>query len=155
MTNKKRTYWVDEHRGLVIIGIIATILFFVAITSIQQNSDKTITFTPSDGYALAILNARLASSSNALDGSGKLTEETCNKLGDLAKKFNSSVDYIKCDSPSLIYLDTPDSSGKNILTLSDENYTATFTTDKDTNKLIDYTFLTKPSGGFNESGGRN
>jgi len=154
MVERQQNNWVDEHRGLVVIGVIIIILFFVAISSIQQNSDKTITFTPSDGYALAILNARLASSSNALDGSGKFTEETCNKLGDLAKKFNPSVDYIKCDSPSLIYLDTPDSSGKNILTLSDENYTATFTTDKDTNKLIDYTFSSKPSGGFNESGGR-
>jgi hypothetical protein len=154
MVEKKQTNWVDEHRGLVVICVIGIILFFVAISTIQQSGDKTITFTPSDGYALAILNARLASTSNYLDGSGKFTEETCNKLGDLAKKFNSSADYIKCDSPSSIYLGTPDSSGKNILTLSDENYTATFTTDKDTNKLIDYTFLNKPSGGFNKSGGR-
>ena len=154
MVKKQQSNWVDEHRGLVIICIIGIILFFFAISSIQQSSDKTITFTPSDGYALAIANARVASASNALDGTGKLTEDTCNKLGDLAKKFNSSADYIKCDSPSSIYLDTPDVSDKDVLTLSDENYTAKFTTDKGETKLIDYTFISKTSGGFNESGGR-
>ncbi len=154
MVERQQSNWVDEHRGLVVICIIGIILFFVAVSSIKQNNDKTITFTPSDGYALAIANARVASTSNALDGTGKLTEDTCNKLGELAKQFNSSANYIKCDSTSSIYLDTPDISDKDILTLSDENYTAKFTTDKDINKLIDYTFISKPSGGFNEYGGR-
>ena len=153
MVNKKQSNWLNEHRGLTVICVIAVLLIFVTVSS-NSNKDKTISFNPSDGYAVAITKVRLASSSNALDGTGEFTEEMCNKLGDLAKQFNSSADYIECGSPNLIYLDTPDSSVKNILTLSDENYTATFTTDKDFKSLIDYTFSDKLSGGFNKYKGR-
>jgi hypothetical protein len=155
---KKQAIWVNKYRGVLTLGAMsAVILIIFAIFSIQQSNSEAVekvTFKLSSSYGLTIAQTRVASAKYALDGTGEFTEEMCNELGELAKSFDSSADYIKCDSPNFIYLDTPDSSDQQVLTLSDENYTAKFTIDKDLTKLIDYTFSDSPTGGFNKYGGR-
>lgn len=135
----------------IVLGLIVLIMVFVGITQNSSNGKKEVAL---GNYALTIAEARLASAKYALDGTGSFTEDQCNKLGELAKKFSSSADYIECTGLNLIYLATPDTTDKYILTLSDNNYTATFTTDKKMIYLTDYSFSNTPSGGFNKYGGR-
>lgn len=135
----------------IAIGVIILIIAFVGITQNNNDSKKGI---PLGNYAVTIAEVRLASSSYALDGTGSFTKDQCDKLGELAKKFNSSADFIECSSPGLIYLAELDTANTYVLTLSNDNYTATFTTDKKIENLTNYSFSSTKSGGFNKSGGR-
>lgn len=144
-----------------ILSAIGVIILLVII-GIATNSDNKTTTENKDGqeslshknYMGTITRVRLESAKNALDGTGKFTEDQCNKLGELAKQFDPSASYITCTSPSLVYLDTPDTADKKVLTLSDDNYTAKFTTDTEFTRLLDYSFSEETSSGFNEFGGR-
>lgn len=139
----------NNSRLLVLLGTLG-LLTIAAI--IWVNLKETGVTLGSD--ASTITEVRLASAKFALDGNGEFTSEQCNTLGKLARKFNAELDYISCESPALVYLSTPDSAKKKILRLSDENYTAEFTTDENYNTLINYQFSDKISGGFNKYGGR-
>ena len=146
----------DKKAQLIGISALAIIGITIAFFSTARPSASTISGSdfPLGKYAATITGVRLASAKNALDGTGEFTEDQCNELGNLVKEYNKSSDYISCSSPKLLYLDTPDTSDKRVLTISDEKYTATFTTDKEIDNLIDYTFLQQTSGGFNSYEGR-
>lgn len=134
--------------ALVVVAVMILLVFIALMISGGKNQ------TSLNGYSTTVTGVRLVSAKYALDGSSEFTEEQCNKLSELAKMFNSASDFIECKSPKSIYLATPDSSEKYVLTLSDENYTSIFITDKDLKYLIDYKFSDKPSSGFNKFGGR-
>lgn len=140
-----------KYGRFIILGALIVLFLLAVLISSSLNKNSTITL---NGYARDVTAVRLASAKNALDGTGEFNETQCQNLGDLAKKFNSSSDYLDCSSPDSIYLATPDTSARNVLSLSDGNYTALFTTDKDFNVLINYEFTNDASAGFNKFGGR-
>lgn len=138
--------------GILVI-IVVFIAGFIVITSKKNSQDKKVVLSARD--ILVVLDIRVASTQNALDGKGKFTEKECNQLKDIAKEFDSSADFISsCKYTDSLYLDTPDTSDRKVLTISDDSYTAKFSLDNDQNTLLDYTFIDKPSSGFNIFGGR-
>lgn len=143
----------NKYTTFLILGVMAVLILIVAFLGINQRNSAPSN-TSLGEYSTTITGVRLASAKNALDGSGDFTEEQCNKLGELAKRFNASAEYLACTSPKSIYLSTPDTSEKYVLTLSDDTYTATFITDKNFDNLLDYNFARETSAGFNSYGGR-
>jgi hypothetical protein len=138
------------NRLLIALGVsVAVIVALLVSQNLSNDGNKSL-----GDYTVAVANTRLAAAANALDGSGNFSEDDCNKLGELAKSFDPKADYIVCSSPDSIFLATPDTVNNYVLTLSDEKYTATFTTDTNITSLVDYTFSETPSGGFNKLGGR-
>lgn len=138
--------------ALAIIAIAGIIVTFIMMN--KQPASSTDSGLLLGNYAVDITQTRLASAKNALDGSGDLTDSVCSRLGELAKEFKPSSDFVSCSSPKSLYLATPDTSNSDVLTVSDDTYTATFKTDKEFKYLIDYSFSNKPSAGFNSYGGR-
>jgi len=137
--------------GAIILVIGAIVLISNGIRSIADSTPNSVSLK---GYAVNVASVRLASTKNHLDGSGEFSNEDCNKLGELAKQYDSTADYIDCSSPSALFLDTPDTANSYVLTISDDDYTAIFTTDKDLTTLLNYGFLKETSGGFNTYEGR-
>ena len=139
----------NNSRLLVLLGTLGLLTIAAIIWVSLKEAGVTL-----GSDATTITEVRLASAKFALDGNGEFTGEQCTALGKLARKFNAELDYISCESPALVYLSTSDSAKNKILRLSDENYTAEFTTDENYNTLINYQFSEKISGGFNKYGGR-
>jgi hypothetical protein len=156
MTNSKDSNPQTNTSNIAIyllIGILVIVIGIFFINSISKSKQTTIPLSKSG--SLTVANARLASSQNALDGKGEFKEEDCNKLKSLSKDFSSTSDFLtSCENPQSLYLSTPDTSERKVLTISDNSYTAKFTFDNNLNNLIDYTFINVASGGFNSSGGR-
>jgi len=143
-------FWVG---GIVVLFIIIAII----IANISEKKVTSNEFSLTGNDIGAILGVRLASAKNALDGTGEFTVDDCNALGLLAKQYKSSADYFSsCTEASvnLMYLSIPDTNNTKVLRLSDDNFTATFVTDNDFNKLSNYTFENVKSAGFNKYGGR-
>lgn len=108
-----------------------------------------------DTSSVVLAEARLASAKNALDGSGDFTEALCEELKEIALRYDSSSDFVSCAYPGRLYLDTPDTSNSEILTISDDTYTSKFVVDIDSSQLKGYEFTQSTSLGFNSYGGRN
>ena len=151
-------FWVG---GIILLFVvIAIISHSKKSTSQTPTSTKNTTsneFNLSAYHALAIARVRLASAKNVLDGTGEFTVDDCNTLGSLAKQYKNTADYFSgCTEPSvnLMYLSTPDTNNTKVLKLSDDNFTATFVTARDQDKLLSYTFDNIKSAGFNKYGGR-
>lgn len=153
MTNHQTTN--DSYNPGLVVGIIGSALIIIAavalITSQTEHDNKGIAL---DKDTLTVAEVRLASAKNALDGSGNFTNDQCNALSKLSKKFNSKSDFIDCSSPEYVYLSTPDTADKHILVLSDESYSAEFVTDEEVTRLLDYSFSKTTHAGFNKFGGR-
>ncbi len=139
-----------ETSNNLIMGILAINVVFIAgffiITGRNNSQDTKVVLSPQG--RVSITTARLASAQNALDGEDKFTEEDCNKLKQIAKEFNPSADFINCSSPDRLYLSTPDTSDKQVLSISDENYTSNLTLDKELNTVLGYAFNNTPSAGL-------
>lgn len=91
------------------------------------------------GEVVAMSRVRYAVAKSALDGGGKIDESTCDTLGSIAKKFDSSADWFSSCSYSLLG-STADTSNNKVLKLSDDDYCATFTTNSIGDTLINYEF---------------
>lgn len=141
-----------SYKRLIILSFIIGLVLSSIFVTIKLGDDGSMKLSPEE--SLAIANARLASANNALDGSGEFKQELCEDLGQIAKSFDSNSKFLKCTSPKSLYLSSPDTSDSRILTLSDDNYTATFTTDEDGSILLNYTFSNEKSPGFNSFEGR-
>jgi len=138
---------------LLILVMIVGVLIYAPTKPHDQPSELSL----SQKDVVTLAKVRLASAKNALDGTGEFTVDSCNELGLMAKQFESSADYFSSCSEekvNLMFLSTPDTSDTKILKLSDDNYTATFVTDNNQNKLINYTFENVKSAGFNKYVGR-
>lgn len=145
-----------DKKLLLIIGLPLVVVGI--ITAFFNVAKPTMSAPPAglalEGQAVTITQARLASAKNAIDGTGDLTEDQCNQLKTLASKYKSSSDFVSCSSPRFLYLATPDTSNTRVLTISDDKYTATFTTDEKIDYLIGYEFSKEVSAGFNSYKGR-
>jgi len=156
----KSNVWLWVGGIVVLFVIIAIISYSKKTTSQTPSSTKNTTnneFNLSINDTVTITRVRLASAKNALDGTGEFTIDDCNALGLLAKQYKSSADYFSsCTEASvhLMYLSTPDTNNTKVLRLSDDNFTATFVTANDFDKLSNYTFENIKSAGFNKYGGR-
>jgi hypothetical protein len=140
-----------KYSRFIISGLVGLVLVGAILISESIQSNKSV---PLKDYAVEITIARLAASKNALDGTGEFREVHCRYLGKLAKEYDSKSDFLNCSSPNLIYLASPDTAINNVLTLSDDNYTAKFTVDKEFKTLTNYEFINVASPGFNKFGGR-
>lgn len=143
----------NNKRPLILAAIIGVVLLGVFLVTSFSNKGGIKTLNPSDSVSLS--KARLASAKNALDGSGVFTQELCENVGKIAKSFDSNAEFMKCTGSKSLYLSTPDTSNKKVLTISDDHYTAKLTTNEDATTLLDYTFLNEKSAGFNSFGGRS
>ena len=141
----------QKYTKSIVIGIIGLLFFTIILVGISIFNNKTVRLNDRE-YEIAA--ARLAARENAQDGTGELRKIQCEYLGKLAKEFNPTSNFIDCSSPDSIYLATPDTVTHKVVTLSDENHTATFTVDNEFKTLINYEFTNNPSAGFNKFGGR-
>lgn len=147
----------DKKNVLIIIGIIVGVLLIAAIAIffipstpdvVQEecefargckNSDGTYLLSVLDGEALAVAETRVAIANSRLNGSGEITEQTCEKLGRAAKNFDESAQWFTSCTNSFTG-DILDTDTKDVMELSDGNYCASFTTIQDGNILSSYTF---------------
>lgn len=146
-----------RKRGLV-VSIIVLVLIAIIFALYQSENRQTAEEEQPisiDTSSVVLAEARLASAKNALDGSGDFTEALCEELKEIALRYDSSSDFVSCAYPGRLYLDTPDTSNSEILTISDDTYTSKFVVDIDSSQLKGYEFTQSTSLGFNSYGGRN
>ena len=146
-----------RKRGLV-VSIIVLVLIAIIFALYQSENRQTAEEEQPisiDTSSVVLAEARLASAKNALDGSGDFTEALCEELKEIVLRYDSSSDFVSCAYPGRLYLDTPDTSNSEILTISDDTYTSKFVVDIDSSQLKGYEFTQSTSPGFNSYGGRN
>lgn len=129
-----------SKRTLIVLGVIIAILallFTIDALSKSSNDSKSYTLSVSDGEAVAISDTRLAIANSALDGSGKIDQKTCDKLETVAKKLDVKASWFS-GCYKVKQGATADTSNNQILKLSDGDYCATFTLDKEGKNLTAY-----------------
>ena len=124
---------------LVLLGIVWLYSSFTGRNESSLASQTSYALDVPSGEQLVLAQVRQAIAQSALDGTGKLQESQCEKLGSIAKKLNPDALWFSSCSFTL-YGSTPDTDSTDVTKLSDGNYCATFTTTGNLSLLTKYEF---------------
>jgi preprotein translocase subunit SecF len=130
---------------LVVIILAAVALFAADMLTKSSSSTGHYTLNVANGEVLTVAEVRAAVSQSALDGEGVMSVNQCNTLGDISKKLDSGSKWFS-NCEYIIRGSTPDSDTDSVIKLSDGDYCATLTFNKDIDKLLSYDFVNGECG---------
>lgn len=124
----------------IIISII--IVLFIGMVMLLGSSKYELDVI--SGETVAYTSLRYAIAQSNYDGSGEISQEKFNVLGNMVKKFNSSAEWFS-NSSYRFSGKIVDTSEKQITVITDGEYVATFTIENDGDNyyLLEYTFENK------------
>lgn len=148
----------NQKRSFIISGAVIAVITVIVIAALAISSNKQSEVALAYEQGEAISTARMVSLMNeardlvpdADDKPSELDSDSCEILARLAAEAGS--DFLDCTYHLNLYIATPDTNTTEVTTLSDDTHTATFTTDNDRQKLLDYSFEQGTAGGYDSFG---
>lgn len=125
---------------LIAIGImVAVIMSKIEPKKVELTSDQSISVT---SLTIAILKERL-------NGSGTVTEKTCESFREIAKSWDKNTDWFRTSYCSAImYADYDDTENTSTFTLTDGTHAAIYTFDYNKDYLLDFKFVENTKKGY-------
>lgn len=135
----------NTPKRAIAIGVVVIALIIAGVFTLGASISTGYTLDEASSDGITLANTRLAIHKSALDGSGAINAKECDTLGEIAKKTDSNAQWF-ADCGYSLYGSTQDTDTVNVIKLSDGNYCATFTLDKEFTKVTNYTFVNSKCG---------
>lgn len=158
--HKNRGEWTTSKRlGVIAVAILAVVALFLIIPQMTDSNSSQKSGAPQPyeldvaaGEVLALSNLRLAIAQSAVDGTGKMTADTCTQLQKIAMSYDESADWFStCESGTHLRGKLVDTATTEVVQISDDNYCATFETTSDGAELNGYKFTKEACEGYSFS----
>lgn len=126
--------------GLCIFLVLFGLLYCVSlITKVSKSNTYKLNVANKESLVLAEVRSSIAQSE--LDGTGKLSLSSCQKLETIAKNLSQKADWFSSCGNTLVG-SIPDTGNTKVTKISDGNYCATYVTNNDISILTNYEFTT-------------